>query len=203
MAFLIAAILIYGFGILTYLFFVHYTVEEQLNFVVVHLASSLIVFLLWLLDRRYRSVFKENNDLKDKLAELEGYKNPTSILSYTHFVSHVNYIMAATKRRGVKNHLLRIEIVDGTPNTTSVEHVLLTSAVHTFMVNFFDLITQRIPGELLVFLQDTDNAGAMAAIKRLKADLADKIALADLPFTFRLHEVDDNDFMKLMGDNFE
>lgn len=192
---LITFILLYGFGLLGYLFFVHYSVEEQITFIAVHLVSSLIMFFIWLLDRRYRSVFKENKRLKAMLAELEGFKNksPAKVLSYTHFMSFVDYIIAATKRKGVKNHLLTVTVKEDVPNFSSVEHVLLQSAIKTFRNNFFDLITQRTKGEVLVFLQDTDEPGANIAVERLNKELLAKIAIKDLPFTFNLSQITDKE----------
>lgn len=190
MVVLITIILLYGFGILTYLFFVHYTVVEQINFVVVHLASSLIFFLLWLLDRRYRSVFKENKYLRAMITELEGFKNSAAVLSYTHFLSYVNYIITSTKRRGKKNHLLRINVDSTVENISSLEYMLIDTAVKSFRTNFFDLVTQRVRNEVLVFLQDTTPEGCQTAINRLVAELSKRITLDRLPFNFHIYEIE-------------
>jgi len=198
LVFLITAILIHGFGVLTYLFVSPRPVVEQLNFVLVHFCASLMLFLFWLLDKHYRSVFNENKILKSTLTELEGYKNTGSILNYTHFLSHINYIQASTSRRGCKNHLLKIDVNEDTPNISSVEHVLLDSASKKLRNNFYDLITQRVKREVLIFLQDTTLAGCRQAINRLKADLQEKITLDTLPFTFSLYEVGDDDIETIL-----
>jgi len=195
---LITVILLHGFGILTYLFIVHRSVEEQLGFIIVHLGVSLVLFLFWRLERRYRSVFAENKSLRHALAEMEGYKNSAEILSYTHFLSHVSYIMAATKRAGKKNHLLKIAISEEVENASSIEHVLLDSAVKTFRTSFFDLISQRNTKEIIVFLQDTSLEGCALAIDRLMANLYEKIKLTN-PFSVSIYEVVDANIEKTLA----
>ena len=187
---LISVILIYGFGILTYLFFVHHTAEEQVSLIIIHLAVSVILFLLWSFDKKYRSVFKENRILRAMLSELEGYKATSCILSYTHFLSHVNYIVTSTKRRGRVNHLLRIEIDENAENISSLEYVLLDAASKNFRTSFFDLVTQRVRNEVLVFLQDTTLEGCKIAIDRLISEISERITLERLPFTFHIYEIE-------------
>lgn len=164
---------------------------EQVDFIVIHLAVSLIVFLAWLLDKRYRLVFKENRALRAMLKELEGYKSPGAVLSYTHFLSHVNYIITATKRRGKKNHLLKAGVKENAEHKTSLEYILLDSATKKLRSNFFDLITQRVRNEVLIFLQDTTPEGCNTVLDRLVADLRGRVTTEDLPFDFIIYEIED------------
>lgn len=179
---LIAYTLGLGFFYLVLSWYTESSNETQLLYIEQHLLSSLLIFLYWLLLRHLRIIFEENHYLKERVRTLEGYSEIPQLLSYSEFLDRTDFLMAGANRCNETNYLIHLRLKPTALNKKSIMQLLTVAGLRVFRVHY-DVMSQRNKFEFIVFLQNTDAAGANIACERFLSELRSQITSIQYPFT--------------------
>lgn len=178
---LIAYTLGLGFFYLVLSWYIDASNAAQLLYIEQHLLASLLIFLYWLLLRHLRSVFEENQYLTERVRTLEGYSETPQLLSYSEFLDRTDFLMAGAKRRNETNYLIHLRLKPAVLNKKSIMQLLTVAGLRVFRAHY-DVMSQRNKFEFLIFLQNTDTAGANIACERFLGEVRAQMTSIHYPF---------------------
>ncbi|MEW9675842.1 hypothetical protein ABRT01_06615 [Lentibacillus sp. L22] len=179
--YVLSLILSYGFFLILYAFVnKHASSEMQVMYIQSHLLFTSLTLLFWVLLNFIKKMGEENEQLIQKNAQLQKYKEDTSILTVQEFVEQAKWALTASKINRTVTWMVQLEIANRHPEIEMNIQQVIEDISQSLIRKRFDLVTST-DGHIYILLKNADQRYVDEMIDMLYDRMRKKFNLIDPP----------------------
>lgn len=188
----LALILLYGFYLTGWSVFFS-DAPAQTTLISHHILFSFFTVSVWLFFASFKTLIKENADLKRQVDHLKKYEPSSMLLSVSEFESQVELMLTGMKRRRESGWLIHIVLKPQAYAAAALQKSMSGVILQSIRAQY-DLATINPDGSFSIFLQNTDEAGVTIVKNRMDENRKAVMPSEERPYDMYSYYMEEYDF---------